>query len=134
MLAYAGLLLLPVHILEFSWRKGFAEMGVTFAVILTLGLSIISSAIWNAYLKGTSGAGYGWIGMGLVVVVAVALDEIRTVIGRFPTGTHEERLMHAALVLWVTLVAFATKTPWDDLRDKLTAEIRQRSEPSVPKS
>jgi hypothetical protein len=134
MLPYGALLLLPPYILQYSWRWGLSDLGVALTVISSVLLSLTSSAIWNAYLRPASRSGYGWLGIAVVVVVLVALDEIRDLVRRFPSASHDEQIMHSALVIWTALIAFASKTPWDDLRDKITARIRRRIEPAALKS
>lgn len=114
----------PLAILQFCWKMGHPKVGAGIAGPLSIGLSLTSSAFWNAYLKPAANAVYGLLGVLVVVGGLVLVDGLKQALEGFPAKSGDEQAMRGTLLLWIGVTAFAAKTPWDDLRDKLSAVLR----------
>lgn len=114
----------PLAILQYSWEIGHPRVGAGIAGPLSIGLSLTSSAFWNAYLKPAANAVYGVLGVIVVVGGLVLVDGLKHALEGFPAKSADEQAMRGTLLLWIGVTAFAAKTPWDDLRDKFAARLR----------
>lgn len=122
---YALLVAAPPHILQLFHRHHLPVAGgVAVVALASITLSLLASAIWNAWVRPHARFTDALFGITIIVVGLVTLDGVRAAVTAFPVRAEDEQLVHAVLVLWVALTAFATKTPWDDLRDKLSAVLR----------
>lgn len=121
---FALLVWAPPIILQFFWKMGHPRIGVGIAGPLSIGLSLASSAIWNAYLRPAANTVYSLLGVTVVVIGVILIDGLRHALIGFPANSPDEQAMRGALLLWIGLIAFTAKTPWDDLRDKFAARLR----------
>lgn len=130
---YALLVAAPPHILQLFERHHLPVAGgVAVVALASIALSLLASAIWNACIRPHARLPDALFGITIIVVGLVTLDEVRAAVTAFPIGSEDEQLAHAVLVLWVALTAFATKTPWDDLRDQVAGRLRRRLERDRP--
>ena len=125
-LLFMLLLWAPPSIIRCFWELGHPRIGVGIAGPAAIGLSLATSAFWNAYLKPTASAWYGLLGVIVVVGGLILIDSLRHALEAFPAKSADEQVMRGALLLWIGVTAFTAKTPWDDLRDKLFAVLRGR--------
>ncbi|WP_158250590.1 hypothetical protein [Novosphingobium sp. HII-3] len=129
LIAYTMLVISPPYILQFFDHYNLpVAAGVAAVALLAMACSLLASAIWNAWIKPHGRFSDALMGITIIVVGMVMLDGLKSAVGSFPVGTEDEQLVHGILVLWVGLIAFATKTPWDDLRDQATRWLRRKLE------
>jgi hypothetical protein len=114
----------PLATLQFCWKMGHPKVGAGIAGPLSVGLSLTSSAFWNAYLKPAANAWYGVFGVMVVLIGLVLVDGLKHAVEGFPAKSTDEQAMRGTILLWIGVTAFAAKTPWDDLRDKFAARLR----------
>lgn len=110
---------------------GHPRVGAGIAGPFSIALSLSSSAFWNAYIKPASKPWYGILGVMVVVGGLVLVDGLKHALEGFPANSADEQAMRGTLLLWIGVTAFAAKTPWDDLRDKLAARLRRWLERSA---